>query len=155
MADLRALAQDHGLESVRTLGASGNLVFHSDAAPVALERRLEAAIAGHFGFPVDVMVRDAAAWAGYCASNPFIEEAQEKPSHVLLYTGKQSADENMVEALRARALPEEKVARTGDVIWIWFAMGGGRSRLAGGPKPGLWTGRNWRTVVAVDGMVNG
>jgi uncharacterized protein (DUF1697 family) len=153
MADLRALAAGLRLGNPRTLIASGNLVFESDGQPAALEAMLEEGLKQRFGFPVDVMVRTADRWAGYCAANPFPAESALKPNFLLLYVGKQAADDKAVETLRARADAGERVARTGDALWIYFANGGGRSKLSGGPRPGLWTGRNWRTVLKLQDML--
>ena len=153
MAELRAVAQGLGLLRVRTLIASGNLLFEGDGAPAELETRLETAIERHFGFPVDVMVRTAVQWSAHVAANPFPEEAAAAPKFLLLFAGKAANAEAALAWLSARAAPEEKVAGKGDAIWIYFANGGGRSRLATGPKPGLWTGRNWRTVLAIQEML--
>ena len=146
MADLRAVAEELGLEEPRTYVASGNLVFHSDDAPEAAEDRLEQAIEARFGFAVDVIVRSAEDWARYCASNPFPEESRRAPNLVMLVIGKRPPEEEALKALRARASPEEKVERRGGAIWIWFGNGAGRSKIGTGPSRGVWTSRNWRTV---------
>jgi uncharacterized protein (DUF1697 family) len=153
MAELREVAQSLGLSRVRTLIASGNLVFDGDGTPAALEAALEAAVERRFGFPVDIMVRSAAQWSAYVAANPFPAEAETAPKFLLLFAGKQANADVAAQWLAARAAPEEKVAGRDDAIWIYFANGGGRSKLAVGPKPGLWTGRNWRTVLAIEEML--
>jgi uncharacterized protein (DUF1697 family) len=153
MAELRAMAEGLGLTKVRTLIASGNLVFEADAAPAELEAALEAAVEKHFGFPVDIMVRTAAQWQATIAANPFAAEADAAPKFLLLYAGKEANADAAVAYLQPRAAPEEMVAGHGDSLWIYFANGGGRSKLSGGPKPGLWTGRNWRTVLAIREML--
>jgi uncharacterized protein (DUF1697 family) len=153
MADLRALAVDLGLGSPRTLIASGNLVFESEEERPLLEALLEEGLKRRFGFPVDVMLREARQWSDYCSENPFPTESALKPNFLLLFLGKEAADDRMVEALCARADAGEKVARSGDALWIYFANGGGRSKLSGGPKPGLWTGRNWRTVSKIQDLL--
>jgi uncharacterized protein (DUF1697 family) len=153
MAELRALGEEIGFERPRTLIASGNLVFEADGEPAELEARLEVGLARRFGFPVDAMVRTAARWSAYVNANPFPDEAVRAPRFLLLYLGKQPADEAAIARLRARAAPEEKVAGKGDAVWIFFGDGGGRSKLGEGPKPGLWTGRNWRTVLAIEEML--
>jgi uncharacterized protein (DUF1697 family) len=153
MADLRALAADLGLGNPRTLIASGNLIFESEEKRPLLEALLEEALKQRFGFPVDVMLREADQWADYCAARPFSADVALHPNFLLLYVGKEAADDEMVEAIRARADADEQVARTGDALWIYFANGGGRSKLSGGPRPGLWTGRNWRTVTKIGDML--
>lgn len=153
MADLRGLAEGLGFTRVRTLIASGNLVFEAEAPPAELEAALEKAVEEHFGFPVDIMVRTAGQWSAIIAANPFPAEAEAAPKFLLLFAGKEANAEAAVAYLQPRAAPEEKVAGQGDTLWIYFANGGGRSKLSGGPKPGLWTGRNWRTVLAIEEML--
>jgi uncharacterized protein (DUF1697 family) len=59
MAELKAVFEEAGMTSVTTYINSGNVVFSSRARnPTKLARRLEEAIAGHFGFSVRVLVRD-------------------------------------------------------------------------------------------------
>ena len=149
MAELRALASELGFEEARTLIASGNLLFSANGTAAALEAKLEEAVERRFGFPVDIMVRTAAQWRGYIKSNPMAQEAEAAPRFLMLFVGKQKAEEAALEWLRARAAPGERIAAKGDAVWIFFANGGGRSKLGNGPKPGLWTGRNWRTVLAI------
>ncbi len=154
MADLRALAAEMGLANARTYVASGNLVFDSEDSPAALEKKLEAAIEGRFGFAVDVIVRTGKEWAAAADSNPFPEESRAAPNLVMIVVGKQPPDEDAVAALRARAGPNEKVERVGEAIWIWFGDGAGRSKLGTGPRTGVWTSRNWRTVQALREMAD-
>ena len=152
MAGLKALAAELGLDDARTYVASGNLVFESRLGSDALEAKIEAAIEKKFGFAVDVVVRSAKQWSAYRAANPFPKESEATPNFVMLAIGKDKATEADAEALRARAAQDEKVELRGDAIWIWFGHGAGRSKI-GGPPKGVWTTRNWRTVVAIDQML--
>ena len=153
MAELRELAAGLGLEEPRTYVASGNLVFGSGEARADLERKLEQAIEARFAFTVDVIVRSAEQWADYCARNPFPEESGRAPNLVMLVIGKEPADDRAVAALRAKAAAEEKVEGRGEAVWIWFGNGSGRSKIGTGPAKGVWTSRNWRTVVAIQEML--
>jgi uncharacterized protein (DUF1697 family) len=154
MAELKALAAELDLGNPRTYVASGNLVFESALGGEALEKKLEAAVEKRFGFAVDVIVRSAKQWSAYRAANPFPKESEATPNFVMLAVGKDKASAADIEALRARAAEDEKVELRGDAIWIWFGHGAGRSKI-GGPRKGVWTTRNWRTVVAIDEMLNG
>jgi uncharacterized protein (DUF1697 family) len=154
MADLRALATELGFGDPRTLIASGNLIFESEEEAPALELALEEALHRRFGFSVDVMVRTDRQWAEHCRANPFPNESERAPKFVHLFVGKQGAEDGVVDRLRARSAPEEKVARTGEAWWIYFAQGAGRSKLGSGPRPGLWTGRNWLTVLKIWDMLS-
>ncbi|HEY0043367.1 MAG TPA: DUF1697 domain-containing protein [Allosphingosinicella sp.] len=156
MAELRALADGLGLARVRTYVASGNLVFDSEEDGAALEARLEGAIAGRFGFAVDVVVRSAEAWTALHRGNPMPEESAREPSKVMVTIGKRAATDADVAALRARASPNERVERVGEAIWLWFGDGAGRSKLGAAPAgKDVWTTRNWRTVAAIEAMLGG
>lgn len=155
MATLRELASDIGLGNPHTYVASGNLLFDSAESAHQVETALEGALAKRFGFSVDVVVRSAAEWNLYRASNPFPQESEQTPNLVMISVGKQPASDDDVERLRARAWGEERVERVGDVLWIYFAGGAARSKLGLGPSKGVWTARNWRTVVKLDELLNG
>jgi uncharacterized protein (DUF1697 family) len=156
MAELRNLATGLGLEGARTYVASGNLLFHSEAAAATLEQKLERSLRDRFGFEVDVLVRSAADWARYQAGNPMREESGRQPNLVMMTLGKRPASDADVDALRARASASERVERVQDAIWTWFGDGAGRSKIGSGP-PGkeVWTTRNWRTVATLGEMLDG
>ena len=71
MAELRAIAEELGFGSPRTLIASGNLVFTSDQSEAQVVHSLEKALAAHMGKPVPVMVRTAGEMAAVANANPF------------------------------------------------------------------------------------
>jgi uncharacterized protein (DUF1697 family) len=153
MADLRALAAGLGLGRVRTLIASGNLLFESEESPPELEARLEAAIAARFGFPVPVMVREAAQWRALTGANPFPDEAAQAPNLLMVTLGKRAPTAADVEALRARAAGRERAERGGGALWLWYGEGG-RSTLSVTAVEGVWTTRNWRTVARLGEMLD-
>jgi uncharacterized protein (DUF1697 family) len=152
MAALRDLATGLGLADVRTYVASGNLVFAGAGKGAALEARLERGIADKFGFPVDVVVRSAAQWSAHVRANPMKEESRLHPNQVMMVIGKEAPTQADVDALAKRASANERVALAGDAIWIWFGDGAGRSRLGAPPSKGVWTSRNWRTVLTLEEM---
>jgi uncharacterized protein (DUF1697 family) len=152
MAELREMAEQLGLADVRTYVASGNLVFGSDEKEAALEQRLERAIAQRFGFPVDVIARSAAEWSAYVRANPMAAESRSHPNRVMMVIGKDAPKKADVDALAKRASANERVVLAGNAIWIWFGDGAGRSKLGTGPK-GVWTNRNWRTVLTLQEMI--
>jgi uncharacterized protein (DUF1697 family) len=153
MAALRDLAAQIGLENPRTYVASGNLLFESEEPARHVEERLEAALAARFGFTVDVVVRSSVQWQAYRAGNPFPQESEQSPNLVMISVGKQPPRDDDVERLRTRATAGEKVERVGDVLWLYFAGGAARSKLGLGPAGGIWTARNWRTVVKIDELL--
>lgn len=72
MDKLRAVLGKAGLTDVETLIASGNVVFRSSSrSDAALEKKIEAALEGSFGFAVKVMVRSAGEMRNVAALEPF------------------------------------------------------------------------------------
>jgi uncharacterized protein (DUF1697 family) len=153
MPELRALCEGLDWGAVQTYIQSGNLLFHADAAPEALEAELERAITGRFGLTIPVIVRAAAAWPDYVANNPFPEASEREPNLVMLALAKAEPKADAVERLRERATSGEHIERAGDAIWVHYPQGAGTSklspalfdRLVGSPV----TARNWRTVLKI------
>jgi uncharacterized protein (DUF1697 family) len=153
MAALRRLCTDAGLGDVRSYVNSGNLVFTADGDAEPQEKLIEAAIEKHYDFTVDVMVRSAKDWAGYISGNPFPDLAEQHPAKVMIMVPKQPLGSDAVDILRAKAVGEEQVERVGEVIWLYFADGAGRSKLAvTAPGKIPVTTRNWRTVLKLNEM---
>jgi uncharacterized protein (DUF1697 family) len=146
MAELRALASSAGFGDVRTYVASGNLVLSSDNQPATIETTLEQAIEARFGFAVDVVVRTAVQWADYLLDNPFETEGASEPNFVMLCIGKRPATDADLAGIRASASGRERAERRGDALWLYFADGSARSKMSLGPRAGVWTTRNLRSV---------
>ena len=84
MQDLRKLCERLGLENVRTLIQSGNVVFQSSSRDAsALETRLEQETAKRLGVAPAFFVRTADEWAALVKKNPFPDEATSDPGHLL------------------------------------------------------------------------
>ena len=80
MSELRALAERLGMQDVRTILQSGNLVFRGGRSSAAearrLERLLEAETKKALGVATDFFVRSAGEWEEVVAANPFKAEAK-------------------------------------------------------------------------------
>jgi uncharacterized protein (DUF1697 family) len=153
MADLRTLMTGLGLEDVRTYLQSGQAVFTSDHGDEeSLAAELASAIGKHFGFDVDVIVRDHAYLKAIADNCPFPAAGLEpKQLHVTYYSAPVDA-ERFAELDPAVYLPEE--FRLGDrALYLYVPNGLGRSKLAeilSRPRLNkglIATSRNWNTVV--------
>ncbi|WP_369274134.1 DUF1697 domain-containing protein [Streptomyces sp. R11] len=153
MADLRTLMAGLGHDGVRTYLQSGQAVFtsdHGDEETLAVE--LASAIEKHFGFAVDVIVRDHAYLRAIADDCPFpAAELEARQLHVT-YCSAQVDAERFAEIDQAAYLPEE--FRLGDrAVYLYAPNGLGRSKLAEAlSRPRLnkgliATSRNWNTVV--------
>lgn len=161
MDALREVAAAVGLIDPRTYVASGNLVAGCEGDAQAAAAALEAASAARFGFAVDVIARDAAAWARYLAEDPFPDV--DAPNRVMLYLPRRGSGDvadvvrDAVAALQARLAPGERVTPTVAGAWAYYPDGVGRTKLTpaaidaafGAPT----TGRNQRTVAALGAML--
>ncbi|MDQ0598091.1 uncharacterized protein (DUF1697 family) [Streptomyces canus] len=153
MAELRTLMEGLGHAGVRSHLQSGQAVFtagHGDEESLAAE--LTAAIEKHFGFSVDVIVRDHAYLAAIADACPFpAAELEGKQLHVTYFS--QPVDADRFAAIDQPAfLPEE--FKLGDrALYLYAPNGLGRSKLAeqlARPRVNkglIATTRNWNTVV--------
>lgn len=72
MVELADIFRGLGLHDVRTVIASGNVVFTGDDDdPVALNRQLETGLAAALGYPVTVMLRTVTELSELVAREPF------------------------------------------------------------------------------------
>jgi uncharacterized protein (DUF1697 family) len=153
MADLRTLLTGLGHEDVRTYLQSGQAVFasgHGDEESLAAEIRH--AVEKHFGFGVDVIVRDHAYLKAVADACPFpAADLEPKQLHVTYFSAPVTP-ERFAEIDESAYLPEE--FRLGDrALYLYAPNGLGRSKLAEHlSKPRINKGviattRNWNTVV--------
>jgi uncharacterized protein (DUF1697 family) len=152
MADLRAHLETLGLTAVQSLLQSGNVVFESGRrSGAALEQLLEKETATHFGVAVDYMVRTSPEWQTVIARNPFPDEAERDPSHLLVMFHKEAPSAAHVAALQAAIRGREMLRADGKHVYVVYPDGIGTSKLTGNlieKKLGLrGTGRNWNTVL--------
>ncbi|MCX4237188.1 DUF1697 domain-containing protein [Streptomyces ortus] len=153
MAELRTLLEGLGHSGVRTYLQSGNAVFTSDHGDEdSLADELAGALADHFGFTVDVLVRDHAYLRAVRDACPFpAAELEGRQLHVTYFSA--PVDAERFASVDAQAfLPEE--FRLGErVLYLYAPDGLGRSKLAESlAKPRVTKGivataRNWNTVV--------
>ena len=157
MADLRAFVAGLGVNDVRSLLQSGNLVFRDDRhTPARLERLMERAAAEELGLETDFFVRTADDWKFIIAGNPFLEEAERDPSHLLVVLLKKAPRPEDVKALQGSITGREVIRVEGRHAYIVYPDGIGRSRLTSArieKKLGTrGTGRNWNTVLKLGAL---
>jgi len=158
MADLRQLLVDLGFADAQSLLQSGNLVFGSRGRTSAqLEALLEAEAKARLGLATDFMVRDAGEWKKVIAGNPFPEEAERDPGHLLVMFLKDEPDGKDVAALQEAIVGREVVRAKGRHAYLVYPDGVGRSRLTNvlieKKLRTRGTGRNWNTVLKLGALV--
>lgn len=159
MAELRAALIEAGLADVRTLLASGNVVFRDTRAPETLEPEIEAVLAARFGLSAEVYVRSAEQWAEVVAGCPFPDAARVEPSRLVALVCRELFDENRLAEAQAAAPGPERLGGAGRTLYIHYGEGMGDSKVT---APWLWsrlrargTARNWNTVLKLSAMVGG
>jgi uncharacterized protein (DUF1697 family) len=159
MADLKTMAEKLGLKNVRTLVATGNLVFEARTTKISgLERRLEKAFEETFGRHVHIIVRSAEDWLRLAAGNPFPTESANTGDQVAVRVMRQPVGEDALPRLQACAAEDEKIRLVDGDIWLVFSRERPSSRLLAGANHkrfGIGTSRNWNTVRRLAEMVGG
>jgi uncharacterized protein (DUF1697 family) len=150
MASLRAFFNDLGFAGARTLLQSGNVVFDGDSGGATLEQRLESEAAKRLGLRTIFFVRSAAEWEGLIAVNPFPDEAERDPSHLIVMCLKATPTKAAVAALQAAIKGPELVRAGRRHVYITYPAGIGKSRLTAAviekALGSAGTARNWNTV---------
>jgi uncharacterized protein (DUF1697 family) len=148
MADLRELLDGLGYDDVRTHLQSGNVVLRTAGPAAAVKKRVEAALAAHCGFDVDVVVRTKAQLDKVIAQNPFEGEATDNARYLVVFL------EKAPPAAWRRSIDggdhgPDQVAVHGKEIYLWLPKGVHDSKLARdatGKDVGAATARNWNVV---------
>ena len=152
MSSLRDLLTELGFGDAQSLLQSGNLVFRSTARTGAeLENLLETEAAKRLNLHADFFVRTAKEWKSIVAHNPFRDEAERDPGHLLVVFLKNAPSLKGVEALQAAIKGPEIIRADGKHAYIIYPIGIGRSRLTNTVIEKKLctrgTGRNWNTVL--------
>ena len=150
MTELKALVEGMRCHDVKTLLASGNVVFSCDEEDGAtLEKRLEAALADH-GLKTDVVVRNGAELSAIIDANPFPGPAREHPNHLLVSFHREPVPEGLIEKIPDIYDGPERLEAIGRELYIDFPEDVGHPKLPQAMAklkfPKIATMRNWNTV---------
>ncbi|MGH1342237.1 MAG: DUF1697 domain-containing protein [Nannocystales bacterium] len=159
MADLRTHFEEAGATAVETYIQSGNVVFEAPARQGAkLAQKVAHAIELSTGFSVPIVVRTAEAWNALVEGNPFAAEAAKDPKrvHAMLL------DRTTTKPVRAKFEPDcrlgERFEMLRDALYVDYPNGSARSKLdvtySDRVLSCTTTARNWRTIVALQNLVN-
>lgn len=159
MAELRAALFSAGLAEVRTVLASGNVVFRDVRAPEALEPVIEAVLAERFGLSTEVYVRSAEQWAEMVAACSFPDAARDEPSRMTALICREPFDVTRLTNAQAAVPGAERIAGSGRTLYIHYGEGMADTKVT---APWLWsklrargTARNWNTVLKLAEMAGG
>jgi uncharacterized protein (DUF1697 family) len=148
MCDLKAIADDLGLQGARTHIASGNLLFASDKPEEKLRSMLQKELHKHMGKQVSVMFRTAGEIEAVVKANPFADQAG---NSVQVFFLNEAPPEDLLSTVRNRAEDERIAAGPREVFVAYGERGIGRSRLRI-PAADAGTARNMNTVAKLAEM---
>lgn len=156
MAALRGFFEGLGFEDVRTFLQTGNVVFRGPAKKTgAIERLLEEQAKKDLGLDTDFFVRTSEELDEIVAANPFPREAESDPRRLVVMFLKNAPAKGAPGRLREAIKGRESVEVAGPQAYVYYADGIGRSRLTNSLLEGRLaarsTGRNWRTVLKLQG----
>lgn len=147
--DLKAIGEACGFDNARTFINSGNLLFTSDLAEAAIQKRMEESLASYFGKPAAVFVRSGAEMAAAVRSNPF---GDDKPSRVMAHFIAEEPAQKMVE--EARDAAGERMALGPRLIYVSYGEGIGKTKLKL-PAVKQGTARNMNSVARIAELLTG
>jgi uncharacterized protein (DUF1697 family) len=146
MSDLKAIADEAGLERAKTFIASGNLVFASSQSESAVARLLEERLKAHMQAEVPVLVRTAAEMAAVAKADPFADASGSKVAAIFL--GRAPAADALE---KASGIADEELALGTREIYVHYPSGMGRSKLRL-PAAAGGTARNMNSVAKLAAM---
>jgi uncharacterized protein (DUF1697 family) len=159
MSDLRRMLAGLGLSDGRSLLQSGNLVFRRDSRgeAVLVELLLETEARNRLGLETNFFVRSAREWSAVVANNPFRDEVERDPSHLLVMFTITATNPRDVDALQASIGGPEVLRAHNRHLYIVYPTGIGRSRLTNALLERILgtraTARNWNTVLKLAATV--
>lgn len=157
MATLRDFLSCLGLEEVRTLLQTGNIVFQSPIrSPGRLEALLEREAAQQLQLDTLFYVRTVAEWGGMLERNPFPGPARDDPARLVVHLLKQAPAARRVGELRSAIRGPESIRVVDRQAYIVYPDGMGRSKLTAALLDrmlGRGTARNWNTVRKLGEMI--
>lgn len=158
MTDLRKVVEGLGGERVKTLLASGNVVFDTNADGPTIEQRIEEALAAR-GVKTAALVRDRDEIAAIVAANPFPDAAEAHPNHLLVHFHREPVPSEPIVRVAESYVGPERLAAVGRELFVDYPDDVGHSKLpqamAKARFPVIATGRNWNTVLKLQALLEG
>lgn len=153
MADLRSCLTEAGFGKVRTLLASGNVVFEAPASEGdrVLAERLHAAVLARFDVDARVLVLGRAALQAVLDEHPW-KDRDLDPSRVLIILPTDGKVAAGVRHLEARDWGEEEIFVGEGAVHLHCPQGISQGELAdeaGRSMGKAVTARNWRTLLRI------
>ena len=148
MAQLRAGCVEAGFKGVRTVLATGNVVFSSDLLESEIRHTFASLIAAH-DLQNEVFLRQPEDLKQVFLEDPFPEASIERPNHLLVLFMSTTPTPSQIATVESSDGPE-RVKVNGKEAYIDYKNGVARSKLAPARLEKLLgrsgTARNWNTI---------
>lgn len=145
MEQLRQACSSAGLWDVKTVLATGNLIFRYDGKQDELHNTLVAVLAAH-GLENEVFLRRPSDLAAILKANPMPQAANDRPNHMLVVFLKSETKDRPLAEYEG---PEQTVC-LGREVYVDYVNGVAGSKLTSTRLEKLLgqsgTARNWNTV---------
>jgi uncharacterized protein (DUF1697 family) len=161
MAELRNTLEGLGCRDVKTILASGNVIFNAKKEdPEAISGRLETELAKKFGFPIPVMLRTGSDISRMLKSTPFkgIEVTPKTRLYVTFLAGKPRTMPKSSSASPNKLFRILRVAQSEVFSVATVAPEGGSVEAMAVLEREFGkniTTRNWNTIVKIGGQMSG
>lgn len=149
MADLKALAAGLGYTQIRTILATGNLVFETGGRVDAVEKALEDAFEMRFHKRIPIIVRTATSFRKLVTGNPFPKQSEEDPGNVMVRVMRNRFTPQAITELRTLPQNGELIEIADGDCWVYFPNGEQGTRvmpILDPKKHGVGTARGWNTI---------
>ena len=146
MSELKAMCEAAGFADVRTVIASGNVIFRSAKSEPEIKAALEAGLATYAGKPIGVLVRTARELAAVLKANPFPQAAPNRT--VAIFLDKPPPATALAE-ISGRAGEEVRLGNR--EIYVHYGDGMAKSKLRI-PAAADGTARNMNTIAKLTGL---
>ncbi|MGA7229138.1 MAG: DUF1697 domain-containing protein [Acidimicrobiia bacterium] len=153
MADLRTSLGEAGFSNVETLLQTGNVLLEpSGRSRRQVADEVERIIADRHGLDLTAVVREPQELRTVLASGPFLGD-EENLSRLHVVFLETPVDTEAAAAIDPRRSPPDRFLVSGDVIYLHYPNGMGRSKLTLSYIEGALgvrgTARNWNTISKV------
>jgi len=116
-AELKALFVELGFGAVRTVLASGNVLFDTDESGAALHTRIEQALRKRFGYDAWIVLLTQKTVSDIAAAYPFERIDEERHPYIVFGSDKAMLDEIMEKAGTVDAATEQLERGKGVLYW--------------------------------------
>ncbi|RKW70441.1 DUF1697 domain-containing protein [Galactobacter caseinivorans] len=123
-ADLKELFQSLGFEGVRTVLATGNVLFSAAGTPAALKAQIETELGARFGYDAWIVLEPRQRLARIVSAYPFDEDVEH---HAYVVFG---SNQKVLHALGVAALEAQEPVSGGEEVLYWACPKGSSTDTA-------------------------